>query len=373
MVESTLVKNPLVSVVTPFFNTAPFLAQCIESVLAQSYSQFEYILLDNCSTDGSTEIAAAYASRDPRIRLIRCSEFLSQLANYNRALAEISNNSIYCKLVQADDWIFPECLRLMVRAFEQSESIGLVSSYWLNGNELGGSGLLPGTTMLSGKECARWYLTTGTCLFATQTQVMYRACIVRKRTRNEFYNVFFPSFADLQTHMEILEDWDFGFVHQVLSFSRRDNESIFRTFQSFAPEQLLRYIFTRRYARILMDPREASSLIRRRKREYYRLLARMVLRLRGRAFWQFHKAGLNALNPPDKRETHDWPYLAMIAGLEFLWLASNPGITTMRALRSAQRDRRRNNKLEKRARIQEPESISPGSSPVIQTLNSSGR
>ena len=68
-----LVNRPLVSVVTPFFNTAPYLAECIESVLAQSYSHFEYILLDNCSTDGSSEIAAAYASRDSRIRLIRCS------------------------------------------------------------------------------------------------------------------------------------------------------------------------------------------------------------------------------------------------------------------------------------------------------------
>ncbi len=153
MAQSTLLQNPVVSVVTPFFNTAPYLAECIESVLAQSYSQFEYILLDNCSTDGSTEIAASYAQRDPKIRLIRCSEFLSQLANYNRALAESSNDAKYCKIVQADDWIFPECLQLMVRAFEQSESIGLVSSYWLDGNELGGSGLVPQTTMLPGREC----------------------------------------------------------------------------------------------------------------------------------------------------------------------------------------------------------------------------
>ena len=220
----TLANRPLVSVVTPFFNTAPYLAECIESVLAQSYSQFEYILLDNCSTDGSSEIAATYANRDPRIRLIRCSEFLPQLPNYNRALAAISDASTYCKIVQADDWIFPECLQLMVRAFEQSESIGLVSSYWLDGNELGGSGLPPQTAMIPGRECARWYLRTGIGIFGTQTQVMYRSSLVRHQ--EAFYNVSFP-FADLQKCMEILKHWDFGFVHQVLSFSRRDNESIF--------------------------------------------------------------------------------------------------------------------------------------------------
>src|ERR1700758_5550627 len=132
--------RPFVSVVTPFYNTAPYLAQCIESVLAQTYAEFEYILVDNCSTDGSTEIAESYARRDPRMRVIRCSEFVPQLKNYNRALAEISDASQYCKIVQADDYIFPQCLELMVQAFEQSKSIGLVSSYWLHGDVIAGSG-----------------------------------------------------------------------------------------------------------------------------------------------------------------------------------------------------------------------------------------
>jgi glycosyltransferase involved in cell wall biosynthesis len=318
--------QPLVSVVTPFFNTAPYLAECIESVVGQSYPHFEYILMDNCSTDGSSEIAAIYASRDPRIRLIRCSKFLSQLANYNRALKEISDVSTYCKIVQADDWIFPECLQVMVRAFEQSESIGLASSYWLNGKDLHGSGLPPKCTMLPGRECARWHL-RGIHLFATQTQVMYRSSLVR--SEDEFYNTSFPSFADLQKHMEILENWDFGFVHQVLSFSRRDNESILGSFQSFGPSYLLKYIFARRYAPVLLDTADVKSLVAKYKREYYRHLARAALRLREPAFWRFHKDGLNAL---DKHETLDWLYLVGIIGPELLWLALNPGMTAVRAL-----------------------------------------
>src|ERR1700691_640839 len=98
-------KEPMVSVVTPFHNTAPYLAQCIESVLAQSYSRFEYILADNCSTDGSGEIAETYARLDARIRLVRREQVLSQVQNYNSSLAVISEVSQYCKIVQADDWI----------------------------------------------------------------------------------------------------------------------------------------------------------------------------------------------------------------------------------------------------------------------------
>jgi glycosyltransferase involved in cell wall biosynthesis len=332
MAQSILMNRPLVSVVTPFFNTAQYLAECIESVLAQSYSQFEYILMDNCSTDGSSEIAATYASRDPRIRLVRCSQFLSQILNYNRALAEISSASKYCKIVQADDWIFPECLRLMVQAFEQSESIGLVSSYWLSGNELGGSGFPRQTPMLPGRECARWFLRTGLSIFGTQTQVMYRSCLVRHH--EAFYDVSFP-FADLQKCMEILKHWDFGFVYQVLSFSRRDNESILQALEQFQPYESLIYILAQRYAPVFLEIGEAGFIITKYKRRYYRFLARAALRFRGRAFWQFHKEMLKALS-----ETLDWPYLAMMMGPELLWLASNPGMTTIRTLRSLKREQR---------------------------------
>ena len=152
MTQVTFETRPPVSVVTPFYNTTRYLTQCIESVLAQSYCEFEYILMDNCSTDRSAEIAKTYARRDPRIRLIQCSEFVSQLRNYNRALMEISDASQYCKIVQADDYIFPQCLELMVQAFEQSKSIGLVSSYWLHGDVIAGSGYPYSTPMLPGRE-----------------------------------------------------------------------------------------------------------------------------------------------------------------------------------------------------------------------------
>ncbi|HWH03492.1 MAG TPA: glycosyltransferase family 2 protein, partial [Gemmatimonadales bacterium] len=63
--------TPLVSVVTPVYNTGKYLAECIESVLAQTFTDFEYVILDNASTDDSPEIIARYARRDPRIRVVR--------------------------------------------------------------------------------------------------------------------------------------------------------------------------------------------------------------------------------------------------------------------------------------------------------------
>jgi glycosyltransferase involved in cell wall biosynthesis len=329
MTQPAPVTRPFVSVVTPFYNTAPYLAECIESVLAQTYPEFEYILMDNCSTDGSGEIAEDYARRDSRIHLTRCSEFLSQLANYNRALAKISPVSKYCKMVQADDWIFPDCLKTMVSIFEQSASTGLVSSYWLTDeeNSVLGSGYPVGSPIRSGRECAQWYMRTGIYIFGSQTTVMYRSSLVRKR--RDFYDTSLPYGADIDKCMEILARWDFGFAYQVLSFTRRDNDSIISKVLPLLSYELTPYIVTQRYAPVFFAAGEAAIIKGRSKQKYYRALARAALQLKGRAFWRYHRGGLKTLS---ERETLDWLYLAAQMGAVLLWLILNPGRTMLRTL-----------------------------------------
>lgn len=316
---------PFVSVVTPFHNTEAYLAQCIESVLAQTYSNFEYILVDNCSTDASGRIAEEYARRDSRIRVIRRSQLLSQVRNYNRALAEISGASRYCKVVQADDFIFPDCLKMMVDVLERSNSIGLVSSYWLKGNEVRGSEYPYPAPMLPGKEMARLYLRKGTWVFGSPTAVMYRSCLIEKDQ---------PFYDEAQLHedsdkcMQILKSWDFGFVHQVLSFSRADNESISFAARSFQPVALDRYIMVCRNAASFLDSAEADALIKETRRNYYRALAKEALRGRKKEFWDYQKKGLKTLG-----ENLDRAYLAARIVGEVLWNLANPGAALSKLFR----------------------------------------
>jgi glycosyltransferase involved in cell wall biosynthesis len=339
--------RPFVSVVTPFYNTAPYLAECIESVLAQTYANFEYVLLDNCSTDGSSDIAASYAAQDRRIRLIRCSEFVTQTHNYNRALRNISPTSEYCKIVQADDAIFPECLEQMVQAFEQNPSIGLVSSYWLEEDRIWGSGFPRRATILSGRECGALFFRAGSAewmsllpginrtppgFFGSQTQVMYRSSLVRSQP--EFFDLSFQ-FPDLKKALDILRDWDFGFSHQVLSFTRRQSVSFLKSLNSVAPFwSMLHYIIAKQYAPVFLEAGEAASVIRGYKRQYYCELAEAALRLKGRRFWRYHIAMVKSL---DACEAHDWPFLALQLALLLLWLASNPGRTLSHVVRYCKR------------------------------------
>jgi glycosyltransferase involved in cell wall biosynthesis len=108
-------RGPVVSLVTPFYNTEDYLAEYIESILRQTYDNWEYVLVNNRSTDKSAEIAEYYVRLYPeKLRLEHNTAFLSQVQNYNNALRLISPKSKYCKLVQADDWVFPQCLAEMV-------------------------------------------------------------------------------------------------------------------------------------------------------------------------------------------------------------------------------------------------------------------
>ena len=76
--------EPLVSVLTPVYNGEPYLQECIESVLNQSYRNFEYIIVNNCSTDRTLEIASEFAKKDRRIRVHDNQEFLDVIANQDR-------------------------------------------------------------------------------------------------------------------------------------------------------------------------------------------------------------------------------------------------------------------------------------------------
>src|SRR5258708_7412343 len=99
-----LTSQPRVSIVTPIYNGAEYLSECIESILAQTHQNWDYTLVDNCSTDESKTIAHRYAAKDPRIRVHENRQFLEAIQNHNEALRQISPASKYCKVVFADDW-----------------------------------------------------------------------------------------------------------------------------------------------------------------------------------------------------------------------------------------------------------------------------
>ena len=95
--------------VTPVHDGEEHLAECVQSVVSQSYANWEYVVHDNCSSDRTAEIVDVFARKDTRVRYLRHDEYVDVIASYNRAVRATHPESRFCKVVGADDWLYPEC------------------------------------------------------------------------------------------------------------------------------------------------------------------------------------------------------------------------------------------------------------------------
>jgi glycosyltransferase involved in cell wall biosynthesis len=316
---------PLVSVITPFYNTEQYLAECIESVLAQTYSNWEYVLVNNQSTDASRVIAEHYALKDKRIRLLDTPRFLSQVENFEAALRYMSPESRYCKMVLADDWLFPECIERMVALAEDNPTAGIVSSYRLYGDTITGDGLPYSSKLIPGRQACRLMLREGYYLTGSPTSILTRTDIVRKR------QPFYPPewiHEDTEACFQILAEHDLGFIHQVLTFSRMDNESLSSDVADFHPGPLRKFMFARKYGPLFFNEDECREYLQRENDFYGEFLAESIFQFKSRDFWDFHRRGLRAVG------ADFWSLgLPKYVFMEFLDIVFNPKKTVGRLLR----------------------------------------
>jgi glycosyltransferase involved in cell wall biosynthesis len=215
--------EPPVWVVTPVYNGEEYLAECIESVLAQTYSTWEHVVVDNRSTDRTAEIVRGYAKQDDRIRLHTNERFLPMMKNWNHALRLMPMESRYCKVVHSDDVLFPQCLERMVAVAEAHPSVGVVSAFRLFGTRVYGDRVVPyGVSALPGRHVCRITLLDDEYLFGSPSTTLLRADVVRAQER--FYDEENPH-ADADACFDVLRATDLGFVHQVLTYSRLHAEA----------------------------------------------------------------------------------------------------------------------------------------------------
>src|SRR5471032_1502742 len=104
--------TPTVSVLMTAYNREDYIAAAIESVLAQTFTDFELIICDDQSVDRTVEIASGYAQQDPRVRLVRNDRNLGDYGNRRQAAA-LARGS-FLKYHDSDDVMYPHCLAAMV-------------------------------------------------------------------------------------------------------------------------------------------------------------------------------------------------------------------------------------------------------------------
>ena len=106
----------LVSIVVPVYNVAPYLEQCVDSLLAQTYQQLEVILVDDGSTDESGVICDRYGAADSRVKVVHRENGGLATAR-NSGMPEVTGKYVY--FMDSDDYLDEDALKAIVEAEKQ--------------------------------------------------------------------------------------------------------------------------------------------------------------------------------------------------------------------------------------------------------------
>jgi glycosyltransferase involved in cell wall biosynthesis len=119
--------NVVVSVLMTAYNREKYITEAIESVLASTFTDFELIIVDDCSTDSTVKIARKYEMLDQRVKLFVNEKNLGDYPNRNKAASYATGK--YIKYVDADDYLYPNGLEIIVNQMESFPlaSVGLFS------------------------------------------------------------------------------------------------------------------------------------------------------------------------------------------------------------------------------------------------------
>lgn len=103
--------SPKISILIPVYNRNKYISECIDSALDQTFSDFEVVVVDNASDDGTWEICRGYAERDPRVRVFRNDENIGPVKNWIRCAKEARGE--YSKMLFSDDLLERDCIEQM--------------------------------------------------------------------------------------------------------------------------------------------------------------------------------------------------------------------------------------------------------------------
>ncbi|MBC7389197.1 MAG: glycosyltransferase family 2 protein [Opitutaceae bacterium] len=106
--------QPLISICIPTYNGAEYLSQAIESALRQTFKDVEILIVDDCSTDNTLELAQKFAQGDPRVKVFKNEQNLGLVGNWNKCVTMAQGTWI--KFLFQDDYLAPTCLEEMMKS-----------------------------------------------------------------------------------------------------------------------------------------------------------------------------------------------------------------------------------------------------------------
>jgi len=237
----------MVSVILPAFNAEKYIAEAIDSILGQTYSNFELIILNDCSKDRTEEIVLSYD--DPRIVYLKNEENLGVAATLNKGL-EVARGE-YTARMDADDISLPERFEKQVAYLDANEDIAVLGTNVESFNESG--------TISSGWSAQDPLQTKVDMLFAcgmAHPSVMMRTDVIRALGG---YDVEFNGLEDYELWCRVLEQHQITTLPDILLRYRVHNSQVTQN-PSLQYRELYRVLKTRQVRQLGLDPTEAFFL-----------------------------------------------------------------------------------------------------------------
>lgn len=220
---------PKVTVIVASYNNARFLPACLDSLLHQTFADFEVLVVDDCSTDNSLEIARTYSQRDPRIRVISTEQ--NQGVTHTKHLGLRSATGEYVAILDSDDIARPERLEMQVAWLDlHPETILVAGDYGVidaNGKTITRRKRVPGDDV-----AIRWWLTFGNCLI--HSTVMFRR---QPASDSGGYDRYYFHGEDLDLYGKLLRLGKFAAIPAVVSLWRSHRASVTKYVTSEEREQ----------------------------------------------------------------------------------------------------------------------------------------
>lgn len=220
-----------ISICLPIYNGTNYMTKAVDSVLSQTFTDFELLIANDCSEDGTLELIEDYARRDKRVRYWTNSHKLGLFENYNECMRRSCGQFI--KLFAHDDIFEPTILERMVTLLEERPAVSLasVAKAWIDAKGQRIEAISPSSlktmkpfgenTYMPGKEAICKTLQKNANWLGEPCAVMFR-----REHVGEGFDTKFLQIGDLEFSYRLLEHGDFYYINEELCLFRKHEESI---------------------------------------------------------------------------------------------------------------------------------------------------
>ena len=249
---------PVVSVIMPVYNGEKYVAEAIESILTQTFTDFEFIIVDDCSQDGSVEIIRDYAKRDGRIRFLRQERNMGVSLARNRGIEAAAGE--YIAFMDSDDISLPTRLEQQCRFLQEHPEIGAlgIRSKMVNHDM---------TALINTRGGPRLHAHIVLSLFSNSVCLVGGSCMIRRQPLQSVggftADLRYGEEGDLFARLIIQTRIRFANLSEILYIQRQHDSNKSRNSVPVAARQ--RNVYARRVLNMLWDEVSDDTLSRFRR------------------------------------------------------------------------------------------------------------